>query len=166
MKHWIAVVTQVNSENLAIANLRRQGYDSYCPQILKTIRHARKVEQVKRPLFPGYVFVSLDLEADQWRAILSTRGVRSIVQFGKRLGLLPIGFIESLISREDGGCLSIDKISNPLSIGETVRVENNAFNGLLGKVLSVDSKDRIWILLDMLKQGIKVAVLRENLVKI
>jgi len=165
MKHWIAVVTQVNSENLAIANLVQQGYESYCPYILKTIRHARKTEQVKRPLFPGYVFVALDLEADQWRAIQSTRGVRSIVQFGKRLGRLPVGFIEALISQENSGCLSIDKISKPLSVGEVVRVENNAFNGLIGKVLSVDSKDRIWVLLDILKQSIKVAISREDLAK-
>ena len=30
-------------------------------------------------LFPGYLFVSIDMEADRWRSVRSTIGVRELI---------------------------------------------------------------------------------------
>ncbi|MBY0558653.1 transcription termination/antitermination NusG family protein [Hyphomicrobium sp.] len=76
---WIAVSTHPNRERTAAFNLRNQGYDVYVPVIRKQIRHARRVSDVLRPLFPGYLFVCLASTQSRWRPILSTVGVRSVV---------------------------------------------------------------------------------------
>ena len=39
------------------------------------LRHARKTEIVLCPLFPGYVFVCLDIGEQRWRAVNGTFGV-------------------------------------------------------------------------------------------
>ena len=62
-----------------------------------------KFVNVLRPLFPGYVFVAVDPAQHRWRPILSTIGIRTLVRFGDRLGVLPPRFVESLRSYETDG---------------------------------------------------------------
>ena len=71
---WYVVHTQPNSESRANEHLRRQGYITFLPKLLKRRRHARKTETVSRPLFPRYIFVQLDTVHQGWHAIRSTFG--------------------------------------------------------------------------------------------
>ena len=61
------------------ANLSRQGFRSYAPRVRRTIRHARKLRNVLVPLFPGYIFVILNLSTDRWRSVNGTIGVASLI---------------------------------------------------------------------------------------
>ena len=80
--NWYAVQTQPNRENLAVTHLERQGFDVWLPRIERIIRHARQAKRVRRPLFPGYLFINLDLETARWRTINGTVGVKNIVKCG------------------------------------------------------------------------------------
>ncbi len=71
---WYVVQTQVNGEAKAAQNLLRQGYEIYLPRYLKRRRHARKVDFVAKPLFPRYMFVTIDMATQRWRSIQSTFG--------------------------------------------------------------------------------------------
>ncbi len=62
--------------------------------------------------------------------------------------------------------LSLDEVLNPLYLDQEVCVVNNAFDGLIGTILSVNSGDRVWVLLDMLKQSTKVTIPRDGLVTV
>ena len=44
--------------------------------IVKRIKHARRVYDAKRPLFPGYIFVERPVQRHLWRPLLGTFGVR------------------------------------------------------------------------------------------
>ena len=81
--NWYAVQTQPNRENLAVSHLERQGFEVWLPRIERIIRHARQTKRVRRPLFPGYLFINLNLETARWRAINGTVGVSHIVSFGR-----------------------------------------------------------------------------------
>jgi transcriptional antiterminator RfaH len=59
---WVAVNTHPHRERFALDNLRRQDFGAYCPMIRKRIRHARRTQDVLRPLFPSYLFVEVDPE--------------------------------------------------------------------------------------------------------
>ena len=59
--NWYAVQTLPNRENLAVSHLERQGFYVWLPRIKRVIRHARQTKCVRRPLFPGYLFIKLDL---------------------------------------------------------------------------------------------------------
>lgn len=161
---WIAVNTHANAEPLAISNLERQEYRCYCPTVEVQRRHARKVETVRRPFFPGYVFVDVESRQGVWRPVMSTIGVRAVVRFGERLGVVPAGLVETLQRREAKGDLRAHNVHDRFVEGQDVRFDGTAFHDLVGRIVSIDAKDRIWVLLDLLQRRVKVVAKPQNLV--
>jgi transcriptional antiterminator RfaH len=76
---WYVAQTHPHAEVKAGLHLTRQGFDIYLPRYLKKGRHARRVETVAAPLYPGYVFVAIDCGVQRWRSIQSTIGVSRLV---------------------------------------------------------------------------------------
>jgi len=62
---WYVAQTQPQAEFRAVANLERQGFETYLPRYLKRRRHARRIETIKAPLFPRYVFVRVDIASQR-----------------------------------------------------------------------------------------------------
>jgi hypothetical protein len=83
---WYLVHTKPRQEEVALANLERQGYECYLPQMrIERIRR-RKAEVATEPMFPRYLFIRLD-SSDQGKSrspIRSTLGVSQLVHFGAR----------------------------------------------------------------------------------
>ncbi|HZV20540.1 MAG TPA: transcriptional activator RfaH [Hyphomicrobiales bacterium] len=154
---WIAVNTKPHEEERALEHLQRQDFQTYCPMIAKRVRHARYARQVKRPLFPSYLFVRHDRDGMQfWRPIVSTAGVRDVVRFGQRLGFLEDGFIEALKSREIGGLIYCKE--SDYRLGQKVQIEGGAFDGLAATIIGMDEKDRLVLLMELLNRQVKVKV--------
>ena len=153
--HWVVLTTKHCCESLASENLGRQGYNFYCPMIIRRIRHARKAYDAPRPLFPGYIFVELGGN-NRWRPILGTYGVRSIVRNGEVPALLPAEFVEGLKSREIDG--AIRKPESPFQPGQAVAISGGPFDGLVGQILELRENDRVLLLLDLLNRQAKVHV--------
>src|SRR5664279_3292931 len=78
---WYVAQTHVHAETKATLHLRRQGFDVYLPRYRKQRRHARRVDIVAAPLFPRYLFVSVDLATQRWRSIRSTVGITRPVSY-------------------------------------------------------------------------------------
>lgn len=66
---WAVINTQPHREHIAVENLQRQDFIPYCPLIRRHLRHARRVTDVLRPLFPGYLFVRVNPDIERWRPI-------------------------------------------------------------------------------------------------
>ena len=150
---WAAVNTQPHRERIALDNLDRQGFATYCPFIRRRRSHARRVEEVLRPLFPGYLFVNVRSEQDCWRPILSTYGVRTLVRCGDRPSLLDQRFIRALQAREVDGAVVRPPV--PYQIGQQVQVVVGPFEGLVATILSLDEKNRVTVLLDLMNRRVK-----------
>jgi len=159
---WVVVNTQPHRERIAIENLVRQEFTAYCPMVRRRVKHARKVQDVLRPLFPSYVFVQVDQERQRWRPILSTMGVRTLVRFGEAFGTLDNGFIASLKAREVQG--AIVKPEKPFSIGQQVKMAAGPFEGIVATIVEMDEKDRLVVLMDLLNQSVRVKVGSDGLV--
>lgn len=153
---WVAVNTHTRKEATAIANLARQEFETYCPMMRRSVRHARRARDVLRPLFPGYLFVAVDPLTTRWRKIASTVGVRRLVIFGDELALLPDDFVASLRMREVDG--AIVRPASDFKIGQPVRMAGGAFDGLVATIIDMDEKDRLVVLLDLLSRKVKVQV--------
>lgn len=150
---WIVVNTHPHKERFAVENLTNQAFTSYCPIIRTRVRHARKTMEVSRPLFPGYLFVALDPIRERWRPILSTLGIRTIIRNGDLPSRVDGRFISSLKAREVDG--AIVKPTQPYIIGQAVRISGGAFDGLAAKVIAMNEKDRVVVLLDLLNRTVK-----------
>ena len=154
---WYAVHTHARDEKKALAHLRRQNYDVYLPLQHRKVRHARRIEQVLRPFFPRYLFVSLDPAIDGWRAIRSTAGVSDIVCFGDRPAPLPDGVIDDLKNHEDdNGCVTFEE--RGLQEGDSIVVLDGPFSQLLGRCEEVTESERITVLLDLLGRKVRVSL--------
>lgn len=153
---WVVVNTQPHREHIAVDQLGRQNFDVYCPRIRKRIRHARKTQEILRPLFPGYVFVRVNSNLDCWRPILSTVGVRTLVRCGDRPSLLDSRFVDALKAREIDG--AVVRPASPFRIGQQVRIAGGPFDGIVASILEMEEKDRLVLLLDFLNRPMKARV--------
>jgi len=155
---WYVVQTQPHGERKAVSHLIRQGFQAYLPQYLKRRRHARKVETVPTPLFPRYLFVSLDLTTQQWRPIRSTIGVSQVVCQGDTPASVCHGVVEALQAREDAGGLI--KLENPLRFarGDKIQVLDGVFASWSGLFEDMTDEERVTVLLDLLGRKVRVVL--------
>lgn len=157
---WAVVNTHPHREQAALENLARQDFRCYCPRIRKRVRHARRTQDVLRPLFPGYLFVEIGPQGQHWRPILSTLGVRTLVRCGERLSFLDDAFIASLkLSEVDGAVVR----RASYHVGQQVRMADGPFEGLIATIIEMDEQQRLVLLMDLLNRPVKVKVDAQNL---
>jgi transcriptional antiterminator RfaH len=108
---------------------------------------------VLRPIFPGYLFVAVNLDLDLWRPIASTFGVRKLLHFGDNLGLLDDRFIGELKAREVNG--AVVRPAAPYQVGQSVRITDGAFAGIVTRIIALNDSDRVTVLLDLLGKATK-----------
>lgn len=158
---WAVINTHPSREALALQHLDRQAFDAYCPMISKRLKQAHRYIDVARPLFPGYLFVRVAPERNQWRPVLSTVGVRTVIRFGERLGWVDNAFIEGLKQREKDGLIA--RPISPFAVGQQVRVTSGPFDGIIATIVSVSEKDRLIVLMELLSRKVQVHVTTEQL---
>ena len=78
-ERWFVARVLAHQENRAQFNLHRLGFRSFLPRVRRTVRHARKLQDAVRPLFPGYIFIIIDLSKHRWRSVNGTFGVASLI---------------------------------------------------------------------------------------
>jgi transcriptional antiterminator RfaH len=157
---WYVAQTHLHAERKASQHLIRQGFEVYLPRYLKSRRHARRADIVAAPLFPRYLFVSIDLATQRWYSIQSTIGIAKLIRNGDFPVAVPDAIIEGLRGREDGeGFVQLERRPRFTS-GDKIRISDGAFCDCLGLYESINGNDRSAILLDLL--GRKVRVVLDN----
>jgi transcriptional antiterminator RfaH len=154
-ERWFVVRTQPRRESQAERQLANQHYRTFLPRFRKSRRHARKFEIVSAPLFPGYLFVILDLARDHWRSVNGTYGVDRLLTQGGVPEPVPHGLVEQLLAAIDAE--GIVRFHPHLQHGQMVRVSAGPFANLVGRLQQLDDSGRVRILLEVL--GGKVPVL-------
>lgn len=155
MSDWFVAETLPRAEFRAQENVERQGFASFLPRFLRTRRHARRIDHVLTPVFPGYLFVSFDLEGDPWRAINSTFGVRRLVSFrAERPQPMPHAVMRALMARCEAQ--TITRQLPDLVAGDEVRVIAGALADKIGRIEEIDGKGRVAILMDLLGRPVSV----------
>ncbi|MDE0391625.1 MAG: hypothetical protein OXI57_06085 [Rhodospirillales bacterium] len=149
MKQWYVVHTRPHQEQRAEVNMVRQGYRVWLPVMERSRRRAKRIETGHAPLFPGYLFVELDVTLEPWRAINGTFGVKRLLADGPRPQPLPEEFVTAL--REATGT---DGLSTPavpdLQPGDAVTIAAGPFVECAAVVLRLAPRERVEVLLDVL----------------
>ena len=161
---WYAVHCQPHRESAAAAHLANQDFSVFLPQQEKTRRHARKIEKVRRPFFPSYLFIQLDIGRERWRCVNSTFGVIRIVSQNERPAPAPRGVVEELMAAcdEDG----ILRWKTAFSLGQKVRVVSGPLTELVGELDQLTDADRVRVLLDIMGGRTRVVLPRDYLVPV
>src|SRR5262249_17946781 len=76
MSYWAVARLAPRQERVALYHLARAGFSTYLPRLREWRRsHGRRIE-TRPPLFPGYCFLSVEL---QWHAARWSIGVIGLI---------------------------------------------------------------------------------------
>lgn len=158
---WYLAQLKPNSANIAVKNLRRQGFKTFLPMHEETRTRNGKFLTTMRPVFPGYIFIAFNTNSGFWRSINSTAGVTRLVCFGKEPTAVPQDLISQLMLRcDDAGILLPPELLNP---GDLVTVTTGPLNSFVAEVEKLAADRRVWVLLEMMGRQTRVAVGFEQL---
>ena len=158
---WYLVATKTRSEHVAQKNLQRQSYTIYLPLVKS--KHRRNGRYIPRAeaLFPGYLFIQLNREIDNWSPIRSTIGVIGLVRFGGMPAKVPAGLIESLETNEDES--GYQKIDQQPRSGDRINIIDGPFAGQQGAFQAMKGSDRVLVLLNIMGKNTSATLSIDNL---
>lgn len=150
--HWFAVYTSPRHEKRVREHLQHRCVECFLP-LFRSIRRWKngcKV-QVELPLFPGYVFVNI--ARSQRVRVLEVPGILSFVGPRGEPARLSDFEIETLRSG-----LLLQKVEpyRGLAVGQKVRINAGALQGLEGTLLRNAKGLRVVITLDLIQQSVAV----------
>lgn len=151
--HWYAAYTCPNREKRVAAQLNRREIECFLPLYETVHRWKDRRMHLQLPLFPGYIFVRLELR-DRLK-VLQIPGVVRLVGKSQRMPEpLPEQEIEALRSG-----LSAGVRAHPhryIAVGRRVRIKNGPLAGLEGILQRRKGKCRVVLSVELIARSIVV----------
>jgi len=154
MKHWYLIKTKSKQEDIAIFNLENQNFHVYCPHALISNKNVA--------LFPGYIFIQLDKDTQNWSPIRSTKGVLHFIRFGLSYAKIPDNIIEFIKTNELNTAEKLKNI-NKFKPGDKVQIADGVFKNCIAIFKSYKSDERVILLMNLLGQQQKLTIKQESL---
>ncbi len=153
-REWFVVRSKPRKEECAVRHLRRRGIEVFFPRILEPVGFGNDWTTV--PLFPGYMFVEINLLRD-FHQIIWTPGVKAFVAFGDVPTAIQRGVVHFL--QQEAGPGGVIQPTKRFHAGDRVRIKRGPFAGLIGIIEKpCPERGRIRVLMDFLRQGTAVDV--------
>jgi transcription antitermination factor NusG len=151
---WYAAHVFSRHEKQVARQLEERRVDCFLPVYRSVRRWKDRRKELDLVLFPGYVFVHLDLK-DRIR-VLQVPGVARFVSFNGRPAPLPDAEIDALIS---GLATGVRAEPHPyLKVGHRVRVKYGPLAGMQGILVRRKDKFRIVLSIDLIMRSVAVEV--------
>ena len=155
MVAWYVVSTKARREHFAQEQLNRRAVATFLPRIVEAPGRVG-IKPIVAPLFPGYLFVRIDLE-QQYFHVVWTPGVRKFVGFGALPCPVDDGVVDFLYAR--GGEEGILRPQPAFKQGDVVRIKHGPFEGLVGIIERPGSgQGRVQVLMELLRRQTRVDV--------
>jgi transcriptional antiterminator RfaH len=161
---WYLVHTKPLAERTAQAQLERQGYATYLPLLLQSVRRRQRWLQSIVPLFPRYLFLQLHAGRQSLRPVHSTIGVCNIVRFGMCCAVVRDEVVAELRARADP-VTGLHRLlpTRRLTVGSVVRIISGPFDGLEAVFERSAGGERVVVLLKLLGQDASVCVSEDSI---
>lgn len=154
---WYAVKTRPRQERIALRNLENQGFSAYLPHLWLNRRHRGQWQWHQEVLFPGYLFIRVDMASQNVAPVRSTLGVIGLVRFGDHLVSIDEGVIQHLRTQE-----AIQATQSPASPqfkpGDRLTITDGPMAGISAVFQMEKSIDRVMVLVNILGGTKPVAV--------
>ena len=153
-RNWYALTTCSRHEKSVADQIERRSFQCFLPSYRSVRRWKDRRKELRLALFPGYVFVRMELQ-DKLK-VLQLPGVVRLVSFNGKPAVLPDTEIEALQARLSG---DIRVEPHPyLRTGRRVRVRSGAMQGLEGIVVRRKEHCRVIFSIDMIMRSVSVEV--------
>ena len=144
---WYVIQCKPRQDARALEHLKRQGFDCYLPTLsVEKLRNGKKLAG-QESLFPGYLFVRMDVGRENWAPIRSTRGVSQLVRVRDQPLPVSSAIIEAIRLR-----LAIQQPRHYLQAGDRVVITEGCFSQLEAIFIADDGDRRVTLLLNILQQ--------------
>jgi transcriptional antiterminator RfaH len=156
---WVVVRTKRGQEITARNQLLKQRFDTYLPLLKSRRRRLGQWFDAAEALFPGYLFVCVDLELQSVSPIRSTRGVLGTVRFGNCLAVIPGHVIQNLQATENAHADRLHRDPRRAFVpGGKVDLIAGRFSGLQGIFSERDGRRRAVVLVNFLGGASKINI--------
>ena len=159
---WFVAQLRPQGLTRARAHLDNQGFLSFAPELQTTAVKAGASKQTRKPLFPGYLFVSFDPKTAGWSAINNTRGVARLILGDPRNPMpLPRALIAGLQARCDASGLLMPPAD--LSVGDQIRVLSGPFADLVTTIETLAGPERVGVLIEIMGRQVRTSLPRAQI---
>ena len=153
VKKWYVVRSISGSENKIKDYIEREishaGLEDYVDQIIVPtekvvqIRNGKKIQKDK-VYMPGYIVINANLEGEIGHIIKNVNGVIGFL--GETKGGDPVPLrkaeVNRLLGKVDELATSVDQVSIPYTVGESIKVIDGPFNSFMGTIEKVNEEKR------------------------
>lgn len=152
---WYAVRTRSNFENKVLRQLQGRAITAFLPKVWIWSRRRDRRKKISVPLFPGYLFVRVELNAQTHLDVVKTAGAVNLV--GVKGTPMPVGDDEMAnLQVLDGTDRSLSRI-NGLKQGDRLMVIDGPLKGLIGTYQRLKDKSaRLVVGLSLLNRSVAV----------
>lgn len=152
-QRWYALEAQSDFGGVAAQHLQREAVVHYQPLMREwRVRRGQRVAHAS-PLFPGYLFVWLEIADLSWRCINRMPGVVKLLpRYKENPDPLPWGFVEDLQALQSDGALDepdAEAVVARYGQNEVLRIESGPFQGHAGRYAG-RRKGQVVLLLSLL----------------
>lgn len=152
--HWYAAHVRSRHEKQVARQLEERRVSCFLPVYRSVRRWKDRRKELDLVLFPGYVFVNLDLK-DRMR-VLQVPSVVRFVSFNGQPAALPDAEIEAL---SNGLAKGLRAEPHPyLKVGNRVRVKYGPLAGMEGILVRRKEKFRVVLSIDLIQRSVAVEV--------
>jgi transcription antitermination factor NusG len=151
---WFAIRTRPRHEKVVSKQLETCGIESFLPIFPQVRSWSDRRKMVQLPLFPGYVFIRTLLATRSRIRVFQVRGVVGFVGPNNQATPIPAQQIEAVRSLMQA---HIDCRPHPyLSIGQRVRIQNGALQGLEGILIRIASDQSLIVSVDLIHRSVAI----------
>lgn len=154
---WYVVKTRSRHEQVATDMLRRKSFTIFFPEVSSWSKRKDRKKLIKRPLFPGYLFVHFELSNERWLEIKKTHGVVDLIKLHDEPEPIPEEQVLSIKAVVESG---ITITNRPyLNKGDKVLVTNGPLKGAFGIFIRAeDKKGKLVVSVDLLNRSLEVEI--------
>jgi transcription antitermination factor NusG len=151
---WFALRVRANFEQLVAVALRHKGYEHFLPLYSTRRQWSDRIKDLKRPLFPGYLFCRFD--PAERLPILKTPSVIGIVGIGKMPIPVEPKELAAVQKIVQSGLASLPW---PFpKVGHLVSLEHGPLAGIDGTVLSIKNGYKLVVSITLLQRSVAVEI--------
>lgn len=165
MNAWYTLYTKANAEYLVAALLQQQNLELYLPEVqTPAVSSAQKPQ--RKPFFPCYLFVNVDLSTVGPSSLQWIPGARRLVAFDEQPVPVPDSVIQLIRFNLEHVNASGGMPAHAFKSGEMVRVTGGPFEGMLAVFEGPSTpSERVHVLLTVLGRASRTQIAVTDLKK-
>ena len=129
--------------------------------IIRSGKESKKGKPTPRKLYPGYVFINMEMTDDTWYVIRNTRGVTGFVGPGSKPVPLSAEEMDKMLNA------GRNSVEADIEVGEWVRIVTGPWQDMEGEVIEVNLDERlVTVSIDSMSRDMPVEISFTDIKKI